>query len=169
MNPKHVCSTPLMLLNWWLGAQMVDTSDQRLIHLPGYCCTELPKACNYEWDLWLSLSSESSGLAPPGVTCYCQHLFCRTHFISPWTPSTLVVAAARNPDSNPLGARHRCLQLRWWPLPDLPPAPPRGPAIDVFNSGGGRCQTCHQQPLGGPPSTSPTPIVAAAGPTDSTP
>jgi hypothetical protein len=37
---------------------------------------------------------------------------------------------------HPQWARHRGLQLRWWPLPDLPPAPP----ADVFNFGGGRCQ-----------------------------
>jgi hypothetical protein len=63
----------------------------------------------------------------------------------------------------------------------------RGPAIDILNIGGGRCQTfrqhprgglpstsstsvvaavgpCRQQPLGGPPSTSSTSVVAAAGP-----
>jgi hypothetical protein len=44
------------------------------------------------------------------------------------------------------GARHRRLQLRWWPLPDLSAAA-----------------------LGGPPSTSPTPMVAAAVPASSTP
>jgi hypothetical protein len=44
----------------------------------------------------------------------------------------------------PPRARHRRLQLRWWSLPDLPPAAP-----------------------GGPPSTSPTPVVAAAKPADS--
>jgi hypothetical protein len=54
-------------------------------------------------------------------------------------------------------------------LPDLPPATPRGPAINVSNFGGGRCRTCRQQPPGGRPSTSPTPVVAATGPTDSTP
>jgi hypothetical protein len=48
--------------------------------------------------------------------------------------------------SNPQGVRHRRLQLRWWPLPDLPPAPPRGP-----------------------PSMSPTPVVAAVGPAASNP
>jgi hypothetical protein len=50
--------------------------------------------------------------------------------------STVVVAAVGPPDSTPLGAYHRRLQLRWWPLPDLPTAPPRGPAIDVFNFDG---------------------------------
>jgi hypothetical protein len=39
----------------------MGTSDQRLVHLPGCCCTELPKACNYEWDLWLGVSNGSSG------------------------------------------------------------------------------------------------------------
>jgi hypothetical protein len=68
----------------------------------------------------------------------------------------------------PLGVRHRRLQLRWWPLLDLPTTP-RGPAIDVLNSSGGRCWTYHQHPLGGPPSMSPTPVVAATGPAASTP
>jgi hypothetical protein len=45
----------------------------------------------------------------------------------------------------------------------------RGPAIDVSNSDGGRCRTCRQQPPEGPPSTSPTPMVATAGPAASTP
>jgi hypothetical protein len=70
---------------------------------------------------------------------------------------------------HPQGARHRRLQLRWWPLPDLPPAPSRGPAIDVSNSGGGRCRTSCQRPLGGLPSTSPTLMVVAVGPTASAP
>jgi hypothetical protein len=70
---------------------------------------------------------------------------------------------------HPQGARHRRLQLRWWPLPALPPAPPRGSSIDVFNFSGGHCWTCRQQPPGGPPSTSPTSMVAATGPVASTP
>jgi hypothetical protein len=44
--------------------------------------------------------------------------------------------------STPQGARHRRLQLRWWPLTD--------PAASI--------------PPGGPPSTSPTWVVAATGP-----
>jgi hypothetical protein len=69
---------------------------------------------------------------------------------------------------HPLGAHCRCLQLWWWPLPDLPLAPPRGPpltsstlvvaaagpaastqrapAVDVFNFSGGRCRTYRQHP-----------------------
>jgi hypothetical protein len=173
-----MCSAPLTLLDWRLRARTVDTSDQCLVHLPGCCCTELPKACNYEWDLWLGTSSGCSGLGSPGVTCYCQHLFCRSHFILPWTqggppstPSTPVVVAAENPDSIPQGARHRRLQhrwwslsdlppaptrgpaidvfnFRWWPLPDLPPAPPKRPTIDISNFGGGRCWTYRQHPQG---------------------
>jgi hypothetical protein len=61
------------------------------------------------------------------------------------------------------------LLLRWWPLPDMPPAPPRGPAIDVFNFNSGRCQTCRQHPPRGPPSTSSTSVVAAAGHAATTP
>jgi hypothetical protein len=109
----------------------------------------------------------------------------------PSTSSTLVVDAPGPTDSTPHEARHQRLQLRWWPLLEIPPAPPRGPAIYVFNFGdghcrtwrwhpqgaaidisnigGGRCQICQQHPPGGPPSTSPTPVVAAAGPTASTP
>jgi hypothetical protein len=44
----------------------------------------------------------------------------------------------------------------------------RGPAIDVFNIRGGRCQIYCQHPLGGTPSVSSTSVVAAAGPADST-
>jgi hypothetical protein len=61
---------------------------------------------------------------------------------------TLVAATAGPTASTPQGARHQRLQLWWWPLPDLPPAPPGGPAIDVSNSGGGRCRTCRQHPQG---------------------
>jgi hypothetical protein len=113
---------------------------------------------------------------PPAGSFYYQHLFCRTHFILPWTPegppsmsSTSVVAGAGPTASTPQGARHQRLQLRWWPLSNLPTAPPRGPTINVSNSAGGRCQTCRQHPLGGPPSTSPILVVAAAGPAASTP
>jgi hypothetical protein len=156
----------------------------------------MPKACNYEWDMWLGASSGSSGLAPLGVTCYCQHLFLQ---------NLLHIAKE--------GARHRLLQLRWWPLPKIPIAPTegmpstsstlvvaaarnpdnthRGPAVDVFNIGGGRCQNYHQHPQGGRhrclqhrwwllpdlppahpgglPSTSSTTVVAAARPAASTP
>jgi hypothetical protein len=128
---------------------------------------------------------------PPRGSLHYQHLFCRTHFIPPSTFSTSVVATAepaastpRGPPStsptsvvaaagpaasNPQGARHRCLQLRWWSLSDLPPATPRGSAIDVSNFGGGRCRTCRQHPPRGPPSMSPTPVVAAVGPAASNP
>jgi hypothetical protein len=45
---------------------------------------------------------------------------------------TSVVAADGTPDSTPHGGGHRRLaQLRRWPLPELPTAPPRGPAIDI--------------------------------------
>jgi hypothetical protein len=131
----------------------VDTSDQHLVHLPDCYCTELPKACNYEWDLWLGASSVSSGPAPLGVICYYQHLFCRTHIILPRTPGgppstspTLVVATAGPTNSIAQGGHHRRLQLRWWPLLDLLIAPPRGSTIDVSNFGGGRYRTCHQHP-----------------------
>jgi hypothetical protein len=102
-----------------------------------------------------ALSSGSSGPAPPPPqgSFYYQHLFCRTNFISSWMQ----------------GGRHRRLQLRWWPLLNLPPAPPKGPTIDVSNTGGGHRRTCSQHPTGGPPSTSPTPVVAVVGPTTSTP
>jgi hypothetical protein len=47
--------------------------------------------------------------------------------------------------------------------------PPGGPTIDVFNFGGAHYRTCRQHPLGGPPSTSSTPVMAAAGHAGSTP
>jgi hypothetical protein len=74
LNPKHVCSAPLTLSDWRLGARTVDTSDQRLVHLPGYCCAELPKLCNDEWDLVSTLGSRSSGPTPWG-SFYYKHLF----------------------------------------------------------------------------------------------
>jgi hypothetical protein len=49
----------------------------------------------------------------------------------PSTSSTSVVAAAENPNSNPQGIHHQRLQLRWWPLPKILIAPPKGPAVDV--------------------------------------
>jgi hypothetical protein len=62
------------------------------------------------------------------------------------TSSTSVVAAVGPTASTPRGAHHQRLQLRWWTLPDLPPAP-----------------------TGGSPSTSSASVVAAAGPAASTP
>jgi hypothetical protein len=49
----------------------------------------------------------------------------------PSTSPTSVVAAVGPATSTPRGAHHRHLQLRWWPLTDLPPTPPKGPAIDI--------------------------------------
>jgi hypothetical protein len=53
--------------------------------------------------------------------------------------SASVVAAVRDTGSTPRGVSHRrVLQLQWWLLPEIPVAPPRGPAVDVFfNFGGG--------------------------------
>jgi hypothetical protein len=82
---------------------------------------------------------------------------------------TSVVAAAEPTASTPQGARHRHLQLWWWPLLDMSAAPPRGPTIDVFNFGDGRSRTYWQHLLGGPPSTSPTSVVTDVGPAASTP
>jgi hypothetical protein len=68
---------------------------------------------------------------------------CRQHTpgVPPLTSSTSVVAADGPCRQHPQRARHRRLQLQWWPLLNLPPAPP-----------------------GGPPSTSPTsePLAPAA-------
>jgi hypothetical protein len=88
--------------------------------------------------------------------------------------------------SNFSGGRchHRRLQLRWWPLPKIPTAPPggppstsptsvvvgtrdtgstpMGPAIDVSNFGDGRCWKYRQHPPRGPPSTSSTLVVVVA-------
>jgi hypothetical protein len=65
---------------------------------------------------------------------------------------------------HPLWAHHRCLQLQWWPLPDLPPAPPGGPPSTSSTSVVVTTGPYRQHPLGGPPSTSSTSVVAAAGP-----
>jgi hypothetical protein len=51
----------------------------------------------------------------------------------------------------------------------MPLAPPRGPPIDIFGFGGGRCQTYRQHPPGGLPSTSSVLVVAATGHTANTP
>jgi hypothetical protein len=66
----------------------------------------------------------------------------------PLTSSTSVVVVAGSADSTPQEARHRRLQLWWWPLLDLPTTPPRGPAIDVSNSGGGCYRKSRQHPQG---------------------
>jgi hypothetical protein len=214
-----VCSSPLTLSNWRLGARTVDTSDQHLVHLPGCCRIELLKACNDEWDLCLGASSGSSGLAPLGVillpTSFLQNSL---HIVMDARGLAIDVSnfdgsRCRTCHRHPQGAHHRrlhfgggrcqtCRQhpprgppststLQWWPLPDLPPAPPKGPAIDIYTSvmptvgpaasnprgaaidvsnfGGGRCWTCRQHLPGGLPSTSPTSVVAAAEPADSTP
>jgi hypothetical protein len=83
--------------------------------------------------------------------------------------STSVVVNAGPAASTSQGPAHRRLQLRWWPLPDLLTAPPRGCAIDVSNFGGDHCRTYRQHPPGGPPSTSLSSVVATAGPAGSTP
>jgi hypothetical protein len=132
----------------------VDTSDQHLVHLSGYCCTELPKACNDEWDLVSMLSSGTSGPTPPPPgSFYYQHLFFAelTSYCHGCKGPAIDISNSggghcRTCRYHPQGARHRCLQLRWWSLPDMSASPP-----------------------GGLPSTSPTPMVTAAGPAGSTP
>jgi hypothetical protein len=82
------------------------------------------------------------------------------------------VAAIGAPSSTLRGPRYqRPHQLRWWLLLELPPAPPKGPTIDVLlNFGGGRCRSSRQHLVGGPPSTSSsTSVVAAARAPSSTP
>jgi hypothetical protein len=120
---------------------------------------------------WTSSSSNFWGPAIDvfnfsGGRCqtYCQH----PQGPPPLTSSTSMVATVepaastpRGPTVNvfifiggrcqtyrkhPPGARHRRLELRWWPLLDLPPAP-----------------------LGVLPSTSSTSVVSARGPAASTP
>jgi hypothetical protein len=103
---------------------------------------------------------------------------------------TPVVAAAGPTASNPQGARHRRLPLRWWPLPDLLPAlpgdchrrlqlqwwpmpdlllaPPRGPSSTSATLVVIVVRPVTSTP-GGPPSMSPSPVVAAAGPATSIP
>jgi hypothetical protein len=85
------------------------------------------------------------------------------------TSSTSVVAAVGPCRQHPQGDRHRCLQLRWWPLLDLTDSTPRGPAIDVFNFRCGRCRICHQHLPGDPSSMYSTSVVAAARPAATTP
>jgi hypothetical protein len=153
-----VCSAPLTLSDWRLGAQTVDTSNQRLVHLPGCCRTELPKDCNDEcdmclstkqWELWAShllflflfllqnslhTTMDARG---PAIDVFnfgggrCRTCSQHPAGAPPSTSPTLVVAAAGPAANTPQGVRHQRLQLRWWPLPDLPPAPASGPAIDV--------------------------------------
>jgi hypothetical protein len=120
---------------------------------------------------------------------------CWTRWQHPtWGPpsmssSTSVVATPGHAGSTLQRARHRRLQLWWWPLSNPPAAPRKGPAIDVFfNFVGGRCQTRQQHPQGahhrrllqlrwwsqsdppaapprGPPSmSSSSSVVAAVGP-----
>jgi hypothetical protein len=75
------------------------------------------------------------------------------------------------PDGNRWWPHHRCLQLRWWPLPDLAAstqpmvAPPSTSSTSVVAAAG----PYRQHPLGGLPSTSSTSVVATAGPAASTP
>jgi hypothetical protein len=64
--------------------------------------------------------------------------------------STSVVAAAGPFRQHPQEACHRRLQLRWWPLSDLTASTPRGAAIDIFNFGGGRYRTLPPAPRRGP-------------------
>jgi hypothetical protein len=70
---------------------------------------------------------------------------------------------------HPQGAHHRRLQLRWWPLPDLPPSPHEGPPSTSPTSVVAATGPAASAPQGGPSSTSSTSVVAAIGPTASTP
>jgi hypothetical protein len=64
--------------------------------------------------------------------------------------STSVVATTGAARSTSQRARYRrLLQLRWWLLPKLLAAPPRGAAIDIlFNFSGGCCRSYRHHPQG---------------------
>jgi hypothetical protein len=143
-------------------------------------------------------AARALGQHPPGSLVTTNIFFCRTHFISSWrsggplsTSSTTVVAAAgptastpkgpavdissfsggrcRTCLQHPQGARCRRLQHRWWPLPKILTATPRGlpsmsPASVVVVA-----RPADSTSPGGPPSTSPASVVAATENPDSTP
>jgi hypothetical protein len=120
-----------MLSEWWLGPEQWTPPTNVLFTSPTTAALNCTRPVIMSG---ISGSTQAVGAlgAPPRGSLYFKDLFaeltsCRQH---------------------PLGARHRRLQLRWWPPPDLSPAPPRGPAINVSNSGGGRCWTCRQHPQG---------------------
>jgi hypothetical protein len=93
-----------------------------------------------------ALAPHRSQMGTGGGRCwrYQQHPSEGPPSMSPTSVVVVVIPA----DSTPQGARHRRLQLWWWPLLDMPAAPPRGPTIYVANFGGGRCRTCRQHPQG---------------------
>jgi hypothetical protein len=103
----------------------------------------------------------SLGLVPHRINHCHQHFFCRNHYVLRW----------RTRSGTSQGAHHQSLhQLRWWPLPELPTAPPKGAAIDVLiNFSGGHYRNSRQHLPGGPPSmSSSTSMVANAGTPSST-
>jgi hypothetical protein len=119
LNPKHVCSTPLTLSDWRLGARTVDTSDQRLV------ISSTSAALNCSWPLIMSGAYGSAQAAGALGQHPLSHLLLPTSFFAGLTPyrhggqgqpsmsSTSVVDAVGNPDSNPQGAHHQRLQLQW--------------------------------------------------------
>jgi hypothetical protein len=157
LNPKHVCSAPLTLLDWRLGARTVDTSDQCLVHPPPLAAAALnfPRLVIMSGICGSAQPVGALGQPPRG------HLLLPTSFLQ--NPLHITMDAR--------GACHRHLQLRWWPLPPSTSptsvvaavrptdSTPRGPAIDVSNSRGGRshhrCLQLQWWPLPDLPSAPP--------------
>jgi hypothetical protein len=85
--------------------------------------------------------------------------------------STLVVVVVGPADSTPKGLAIDIFNFGVGHCRTPTATPPKVPAFDVFfNFGGGRCWTYWQHPPRSMPSTSSlTSVVAAAGPTSSTP
>jgi hypothetical protein len=71
--------------------------------------------------------------------------------------------------SIPPGGLHQCLQLRWWPLSNLSPAPPQGARHRHLQLWWWPLSDLPLAPPGGSPLTSSASVVAAIGPAASTP
>jgi hypothetical protein len=137
----------------------VGTSDQRLVHIPDWCCTELPKTCNYEWGMWIIANTWSSG--PPTWSFVTANIFF----------AETTTYRIRGQGQHPQGPRHRrLLQLCWRLLSEILAAPPKGLAIEIFFNLGGGCYRRYQQHPEGAPSSmsSSTSVMAATGDTNNT-
>jgi hypothetical protein len=147
----------------------VGTSNNALLTSSASVALNYPRPVTMNGDRGSSQILGAHGQHPTGSLVTTNIFFCRNCYVPQWRARA---GTSQGPTIDVFfnfgdgycwsyrqhlpGGSNRCLlQFRWWLLPDLSVALPRGTAIDIFFNFGGGCYWCYRQHLpGGPPWTS---------------